>query len=52
MIIKEAVAVASAAINPECQQGKHDNCDGIAVDPDSGDLTSCQCDCHQEAPLT
>lgn len=40
-----------SAINPECAQGKHDNCDGMAMDDASDDIVTCQCSCHtQEKP--
>lgn len=34
-----------AALNPECQQGKHDNCDGNALHPDDS-IGPCECPHH------
>ena len=36
------------ALNPECQQGKHDNCDGQARHPDDS-IGPCECAHHQAA---
>lgn len=33
------------ALNPECQQGKHDNCDGQALHPDDS-IGPCECSHH------
>lgn len=37
------------AINPECVQEKHENCDGNAWDEDAGILVACQCSCHDSS---
>jgi len=36
------------AINPECQQGKHPNCDGVAMcaDDKCEAFHTCTCECH------
>lgn len=31
---------------PECVQGKHDNCDGMTLDPIKDILTPCECTDH------
>ena len=40
--------MSTAPINPECAQGKHDNCTGEAWDDDLDCLTDCLCMCHDE----
>jgi hypothetical protein len=42
------------AINPECQQGKHPNCDGKAMCdwPACDDIHYCQCSCHDAGALS
>lgn len=32
--------------NPECAQGKHDNCDGTGWDIDLDRTAQCPCSCH------
>ena len=34
----------SSVICPECVQGKHSNCDGTALNPDSDEIVSCECE--------
>lgn len=36
--------------NPECQAGKHGNCNGQELDPDIDEFTDCSCVCHDKAP--
>lgn len=36
---------------PECQQGKHQNCDGIAYLEDDDTLIRCDCDDNAPHPL-
>lgn len=33
-------------ICPECEQGKHGNCDGTAWDDELDELTTCRCNDH------
>lgn len=33
----------AAHVCPECEQGKHDNCNGDAWDDQADELTSCDC---------
>lgn len=28
---------------PECRNGKHQNCDGVALDPDADEIVECGC---------
>jgi len=39
------------AINPECKQGKHPNCDGMAMCADlkCEAFHTCTCECHWSA---
>lgn len=34
-------------VNPECRDGKHDNCDGNAWDTRTDAVTDCPCTCHE-----
>lgn len=38
--------VPRPAINPECAEGKHHNCDEVALDHAADVFVSCECDCH------
>jgi hypothetical protein len=33
-------------MNPECRAGKHNNCDGRAIDMDLDEFVNCICACH------
>lgn len=36
-----------ATLNPECQQGKHRNCNGCGWDEDIDEVADCPCLCHR-----
>lgn len=40
--------MSTAPTNPECKQGKHDNCTEEAWDDALDCLTDCLCMCHDE----
>jgi len=41
---KSAVAIEAHPDDcPECRQGKHGNCAGWALDPDTDDFVTCAC---------
>jgi hypothetical protein len=42
------LAAAVFPRNPECQQGKHPNCDGRAWDHEADVEVACRCSCHAE----
>lgn len=33
----------SGPLCPECAQGKHDNCTGKTLDPDTDEMVTCGC---------
>jgi hypothetical protein len=37
-------------MNPECRDGKHDNCSGTGIDLDLDIFTNCPCPCHGNEP--
>lgn len=39
-------------IDPDCNDGKHHNCDGTAWDWDTDQPTYCRCTCHGPAAST
>jgi len=36
-------------VGPDCRDGKHDACDGRALDEHTDDVTACSCACHAAA---
>ncbi|WP_193596098.1 hypothetical protein [Microbacterium sp. YJN-G] len=35
-------------IGPDCRAGKHDACDGRALDETADEVTDCMCSCHRK----
>lgn len=46
------VAVEVGVICPECDNGKHPNCDGRALHPVTDELTACACPCTDQGATT
>lgn len=41
------MADTNVPINPECAQGKHENCDTRALNESTDEIVTCGCGCHE-----